>query len=676
MSKNNNKEIYWVNAETADELAQFILEKFENTQRFFYSTGYNERNDWLSRSYYGLNKQGSLRLDKNADGDLTHINLNHLHALVDNIVHLVTQNDVAGKGAALNSDYKSKSQVKIVNGWLEYLTKTKKLQEKIFTPAALKCMLFNECYAETCWDKYQGRDIRPDNDGNMIKAGDINFNLYTPYDIGRDTKKVDSNWYIIRKRVNKYDLATVYPEYREDILNTTDEIPSWQNSSYIYNYLYLNNKNEDYTWIYVLYHKVTPSVPRGKYAVVCGTKLLEASGLKYKSLPVQRLVAGEMQETVFGYSPTNLIAPIQEAIGAISTALISNSLNYSLTNVWSQTPDVDIQQITEGMNLIVSQTKPEGLIIQNNSAENAKLIDILVNQAQLLTNMNSVVRGNPEANLRAGNALALVLAQAINAVSSFQNNYYAFCENILTDALNNLKSFAKDEQIALIAGVAQRSYVKNFKSSDIGLVDRVMIETVNPIDQTAAGRRNKADQWLQYGIIKTPEEYLMVDETGHMDTGDDLLPEDLQIKMENEMLREAIIKQEQIIENGMLVGEAESVVDKDGVPIMAVLLDAHPKHILKHKQLVNDPEVRKNPMLLKAILIHIQEHVNLMRKVPPDLAAIMSGQPLPPPMAGQNPGNMQQTKGQVEGVNLPLPPEEAGQDAQMNMSAFSDKFRK
>jgi hypothetical protein len=248
---------------------------------------------------------------------------------------------------------------------------------------------------------------------------------------------------------------------------------------------------------------------------------------------------------------------------------------------------------------------------------------------ETLSGVNSVVRGNPEANLRSGNALALIQAQAVMFASGLQQSYVLMMEEVGTAIIKILQDFAKAPRIAAIAGKAHRMELKEFTSEDLMAIDRVRVGVSNPMSKTVAGRLEIANNLLQMGLITNPKHYFTVLHTGNLDTmieGEE--QELLLIRKENEWLMEG------------------------KVPVVTPI-DAHNLHIAEHKAVLADPDSRQNPELVQAALDHIQEHIDALRNTDPALLQMVNQQPLPPIDQGGAPapqGPEGMTQDQMQGA--------------------------
>jgi hypothetical protein len=233
------------------------------------------------------------------------------------------------------------------------------------------------------------------------------------------------------------------------------------------------------------------------------------------------------------------------------------------------------------------------------------------------TGINDVVKGDPAANLRSGNALALIAAQAIKFNSSLQNSYARLIEDVGTATLMFLQEFAHAPRFISIVGITQKAYLKQFKADDLERISRVEVQVASALSKTTAGRLEIANNLLQQGLIKRPEQYIAVLETGKLEPIIEAEQSELlNIRAENERLRRG-----------------------EEAPILAI--DNHQLHITEHKSVINDPDAREDPDVIKATLSHIAEHIDLWQQQDPSMLMALGMQPLPPPQ-------------------VPMPPQEGG----------------
>src|SRR5690606_23767070 len=147
-------------------------------------------------------------------------------------------------------------------------------------------------------------------------------------------------------------------------------------------------------------------------------------------------------------------------------------------------------------------------------------------------------RGQPEAFLKSGAALAMVASQAVQFSNGLQSAWIQFLEDAGTGLIKMLQRKAALPRIAVIAGKDNRSQVREFTGADLSDINRVIVDVGSPMAQTISGRIQMADNLLERQMIKRAEEYIQVAETGRLDPIiDDDRSEQLLIDAENEALR-------------------------------------------------------------------------------------------------------------------------------------------
>lgn len=287
---------------------------------------------------------------------------------------------------------------------------------------------------------------------------------------------------------------------------------------------------------------------------------------------------------------------------------MTNQNAFAVQNIYvPRGADLSISSLEGALNIIEGNAKPESVQLSDTPAEVFKFIEMLNQAAETISGINSVARGNPEASLKSGTALALVQSQAIQFISGLQQSYVRLIEDCGTALINLLKDFAKTPKVIALVGKNNRSYLKEFTGDNISAINRVIVDVGNPLSKTLAGRVQMAEQLLQMQIIKNPTQYFQVLNTGRIDP-----------MFEDEM-------------DQFLLAQSENEKLLSGEPVFASVLDAHRQHIMDHRKVFSDPEMRRNPELLANAHAHIQEHINLLRGADPDLLQLLGEQPLNPP---------------------------------------------
>jgi len=136
-------------------------------------------------------------------------------------------------------------------------------------------------------------------------------------------------------------------------------------------------------------------------------------------------------------------------------------------------------------------------------AEVFKFLDMLIQAAETISGVNSVARGNPEASLKSGTALALVQSQALQFVSGLQQNYVKLIEEVGTAVIQILKDYANTPKFITLVGKNNRPLTKEFTGEKISSINRVVVDMGNPLAKTIAGRVQMAEQMMQMKSSKT-----------------------------------------------------------------------------------------------------------------------------------------------------------------------------
>jgi hypothetical protein len=548
-------------------------------------------------------------------GELTKVNVNHFRNMVLHVVNMITSQRPAFEPRAANSDYRSMSQTEIAKGILDYYMRQEDL-ELYLKNAAEMAFLLGEGYIILYWDQLRGDDVAPDTekDNKIIKTGDIAFYNASPVDVIRDynAKSHDElQWHIVRRFKNKWDLAAQFPEHKEDIISkfykrdANEDLYSWS----------VHENTGDKIPVYTFFHKPTPAVPDGRMVEFVDQDIvLTDSPLIGGYYPVKRVSPNEFRDTPFGYSPTFDMLEPQRNYNSLASAITTNQEMFAIQQIAVEKgSSISVEDIGPMKTIYYAAGKrpPEAINFTATPQEVFGRLGDVETEMEKMAGLNSVVRGEPQASLESGSALALVKQTAVEFNNAYEQSYNKLIEHCGDGIIVLTQYFATLPRIALISGKSNKEYLKEYKGSDIDQIERVIVDRGNPMAKTLAGKIQIAQDLMNNGMIKTPEQYVQVIESGTI---------------------EPIIEGEQA-EMMFIKDENEQLAD--GVELEVAWTDNHMAHIKEHKVVMASVDARQNPELMSATLKHLDQHLEALRSTDPQQLMILGQQPLQPEMGGQ-----------------------------------------
>ncbi len=637
-------------ARPAEDCASVLMHRAQSFYQTLHANAYLEKIqrmwDFYHGQYYDNTGFGHRISFGGQQGELVQVPVNHFRNLAQHMYTIITSSRPTMEARSINMDYKSLSQTYVANGILEYYMREKKL-EVCLKKAAEMAVVLGCGFIKLEWNSTEGDIYDVDDEtGKFSYQGDIVFTNLSPFDVVVDGSKETWNneWILTRVFQNKYNLMTKYPELAEQI----DAIPSKSDVSRYRLNMFSNDETDDIP-VYEFYHKRTEAMPDGRYMLFVASDIVLFDGkLPYRDIPVFRIVPSEIMGTPYGYTPMFDIYPIQETINSLYGTIMTNQNAFGVQNVYvPRGSDITMAALEGGMNIIEANAKPEPINLTNTPAEVFKFLEYMIQSAETISGINSVARGNPESSLRSGNALALVQSMAIQFISGLQQSYVQLIEDVGTSLINILKDFASAPRIIQIVGKNNKPYLKEFTGEDLSSISRVIVDMGNPLAKTTAGRVQMAEQLLQMHLLKTPEQYFQVINTGRLDAtfqGEEA--ELLNIQRENERLM-------------------------SGQTVVGLQTDKHQMHILEHKNVLSDPDLRTDVTLVKNVNDHIEEHLNYLRNTDPALLQLLGETPIPPAQPPMPPG------GPAMGPpGAPPPPGQPPQGAPMPQRPFPSMLPK
>lgn len=646
-----NPDTYWAADETTECITAAMARRREYRD-WLMRTGRIGRMQRSLRAYYGYTPMGdgdtSTILASGEQGEIADLACNHFAALVRQALVLITSDKAAFKAVAGNSDYKSLAQSALADGLLEHYDRRLHVSD-IEGAAAFRALLMGEGYVAVTWDTEAGETYAVDPDtGRPIREGDLLFRVFSPLDVAYDVTATQGTrpWMLLETRRNKWDLVAQYPEKKDGILSAQLERDGYDWMLWT---LDRPKASDDVVRVYELYVPPSPAVPDGRLVVfVDGDTWLFDGPLPYDGVPVYGMQPDETIGVASGHTSTFDLLGLQQALDMTSTIATTNLQAGGVVNFWAPSAnDLNVRQISGGMNFINSPVKPEALNGVAMSPEVGRWANQYVAWMQAISGINSAVRGDPDKGMPA-QAMAFLQAQAIQFHSGLQKGFQRLREQVRTANIELLKRYANTRRVALISGKATGYMRREFTADDLQGIDRVTVEAINPALRTMAGRKAIADELLQRGMLQTPQQYILLLTTGKL--------EPLYEGEEANLLR--IRRNKELLQDG--IGLPPVAIGPDGMPMVdpvtglaqfaddgkqhvrPLKTDTHWLDIPEYLAVLAMPDARERPEVVQAVTDVVEYQLALWRSMDPALIAVLKGQPapmpaapaMPPPVAG------------------------------------------
>lgn len=559
-------------------------------------------------------------------GELTRSFWNHERNLLRHLKVQTTQNKITYKTQVLNSNSKSANIVEFGNGLADRYSQSPDYDLNGRGNQSVEdTLVWGESSIVGLWNRFKGEPMAQDpTTGQILNDGDMDYFNITPMDhiINCTHQSRDLiQWRCIRRWVNKYDLAAMYPSIAGKIYSYNDS-----ESSYATKLVTLIHHDNETVPIFYFFHDKTPAVQKGRLLVMADPNCIFEDGpldygegqRGYDHIPVYDNIVETMQGSPYGYTVAFDLIPLQQSLNELISAVTTNNINFAIQCVMAaKGSNLQWQELATGMSFIEYDPKigpigkPEPLNLLSSKPETYQFIEMHIKNMETLAGINSMVRGNPEGDITSGQYAALVTVQSVLFNSGLQLAYARLMEKTMTGTIRTIKKNMIGKKIARIVGETSEPYLKEFTSSDLQDIESVTVQLVNPMIQTPAGKMAMADSLMKTGLIKDAQQYI-----GVYTDGD--LPQ-LYRRQETQL---KLIKQE------------NEAILKGRIPEVAVT-DNHVAHILEHTQIFDNVEARLNPNdpHVVAGMAHVQKHMNKLLGGIDPVTGQMEG-PINPVLAG------------------------------------------
>lgn len=611
--------------EDTSQLADAIKQKIRSWRVWCGSYGLTSL--WTKKlaNYYGTSSGGNSSQQVNsggAEGELYLAKVNDLHSLIQEQLVTVTSQRPAGVARAINSDTDSLKSAKIGTAIAEYYMSQANF-ESSYIEATEIALLCDEGFTELFWDKNAGDPIAVDHEtGKPEMSGDCIVRVHPPWNVARDPdiKISEQKWYIISFRQNKYDLAAMYPKFKDQILIVSGDtnLPSTPMTQI--------SEDSDAIYAHLLVHDRTPACENGRYSLLIGDAIVLDTALPFKDFPVDRIAPSDVIDGSIGYAPANDIMGLEQITDALHSIITSNEVVFGGQNiVGPQGAGLHVNDIAKGLRYfelppdLVPLLRP--LELCRTPAEVFNYIGLLGQKKERAVGSVASALAQQASQGASGSSMALIQTQSISFNSGTQRGYFRLMSSSMTKLIGILRVYADSPRVARIVGKSKASGLKEFKytGEDLNSISSIVYEMVNPIAQTFGGRLQFAQDLLKAGQIKSPKQYINVATTGQVEV----------LTQDDES-------------DGMLILEENEALS-DGRPVIAVITEMHADHIKSHNSLITQEAKENDPALVQAVTNHVMEHIQLWMQASATNPAILIAtgqQPLPPPPPPMPPPGM------------------------------------
>jgi hypothetical protein len=689
-----DSELYW-----AERSARGLFEALREKKRAFFDTAENWGllNMWrlANAQHYGRNPDAMAEMETQQigfdgdEGEIVRFRINDTRSYTRQQVALACQQRPAFQAVATNTDYASRAQLSSSDAAVDYIY-AKNYGEKKERRVVEKGLVFGLGWTWLKWDIDGGefvkipRTLEAANDNGFTpnapeykRSGAPHARQLWPGAVFCEPYIEDDDehlWRCVSDRVSRWQLIQMRPDLRDRLLGVSgaDEY-SFESVMQID---VLATHENDYVTVEHFYHERTADMPDGRYAVMVADMILQDGPLPEARLDeiVIPFCPGHHIGTMFGYADAWDMMSIQQVIDELASSVATNYSNYARQTIMAKEgTDFDLKSLANGGKFLTytGSDKPEPVLLAMLPPGAQWIFDFLSKRMQGISGLNSVVRGQPDANITSGTMAALFHSIALefnNAIEAAVNEHR---ERVANGMLGMYKRHAKTPFMVQVAGLDERPYMQAYTVDQLGGFDRVIIKSVNPLTKSVAGRLEIYDRLIKIPhCIETPEQAVTLINTGLWKPVTDVASKRLlRIQWENEQIMAGIAPPVLFSDNRMMETE-----------------------LLEHLKIADSPEWREAMMGMDpsqqaaanaALEKHILEHMNVWRtQTPPDVAmaikiplhpamqAMLSGAGMAPAAndngkgeeAGDggrssDEGRTPQAKDQGTGVSLPKPAE-------------------
>lgn len=616
------------------------------------------------RTYYGEDEWGGWKESAavafgGESGEQAYIRINEYRSLLISILSMCTADRPAFFAKAVNTSSQALIEAPIATGLISFYYNDKRIDDLVQTTVE-RTLVLGEGFMHLRWDNLAGPPIgqKPSDPTNpmappvMVYEGDVVPAAVSPLDVIRDTKEAPDNlkWCAVAHRENIWNLVAAYPQFAER-LQAQRGAAWWPENVWSDEFQRTQLGEEvdpDRVVVWCLYHLKSPAVPNGRYALICGDVVLTDEPMKLDEIPVYCCVASKHMDKQEGNAPAwDLLAP-QDAYDSLWSSILTVHDSWSMNYFVPKGSGITAKQIASGQRLIEYKENPNAI---NNGMPTAmplatlptaayEIVKSMRERMQTLSGVNSVARGEVDDNVKSGTMAALIQSLAAKFNSAPQRATVRLHERVSSGLLKQLRLYGSTKKVSEVAGSGAAEYLQSISVDQVEDVQRVQVETANPLTQQMAGRLELGEKMATlFPGRMTMEHFAQLVETGQLKP---LLKRaeamTSQIAQENDLLMKGELppvcytKPPPAPGAPVLPGWEPMPGTKPGMPeeFTAHPTDDHGAHIAEHLTLLT-LEFRSDPKKMRAYDLHTLHHSTLLARMDQFMSAL-TAQSVPPPM--------------------------------------------
>ena len=640
---------YWASKTEVKSVVDELWRRIDDYFQFLTRSGAASRAMRSWSTYYGRSPDGNkdtARLSAAGDGELVSMNTNHFAGLLTQAMVLTTSERPAFRAIAVSTGYGDKAQSQIAEGILEHYDRNLSLH-KVDRAVCFRALLTGEGFSSWSWNPALGDTVADPETNQPVSEGDAEVAVHSLFDIAYDYSCGDFDaapWVCIRKKVSKWELGAVYPQLAQEIYSGTGDVTDARFADF--EWVNTEKAKLDVVDVWEFRHKPTAALPSGRLIKFMSPGCIlqdthtdedgapQAGRYPYgERLMVRRMAPEEVIGRTGGHTAFFDLLAQQEGIDLVSTIMATTVSTSGGSNLYvPRGANIKSVQGAGGFKIFegTANMAPVAIETANVPKETLEFAQMCVQWMRQRTAINDVVMGEPTKGMPA-QAMALLHAQALQFHSGAQESYQRYMEGSRTDLIDLLKAFANTKRTALVAGAANKWQLKEFMKTDIEGINRVYVEQVPAAAKSYAGKLSMAKDLLDMGMIQQPQQYIDLISTGQIKPMYEAEEANLmRIQAEMDLLRQGI---------GLCPVDANGNFVDDGKPhIRPTIFDTHWIDIPQYTSVINTPDSRVSPNVVKAVSDVILYKLRLWRQMDPALIVAMKGIPAPPLMDPANLG--------------------------------------